>query len=180
MGQKSETIFLEKPLIWKISGNNTPITLPGDGILQIDMDAPGCYVLENASVLRGIHLNFRDGTDAVFDDDQDVLINIRAEAGGFFTAVHEDVGVATEEDRITCTYGKNCFIGSNKVQLWWQKEAGSWRWRVPDWAVQSASEIPYVPGDGSDWGGGGDPATLQEAVDRIAARLNTVGLLPIP
>ena len=184
MGSKSETIYLSNPMVWATQGNDSPIVLPGDGILQLTMDSPGIIILATGSVLKGIHLKWRDDTDAEFDTSWEVLLVIAAEPGGSCTIVHESLDVVNVNDRIKTTYATNALIGSNKIQIWWKYDGANWKWEVPDWAPPSysASDISFTPANGAHWVNP-DPTTLQGAVDRVAARLNALLLglgLPIP
>lgn len=162
--------YISGALIFTAQGHDTPVVLPGSGILTRSIFSPSEIILSSGSVLKGINLTFDNGDPVELDSDQRLMVMIRAEDAGGAVIVHEDVGVPADQ-RMTTWPGNNITVGPDKIQCWYEcTTAGLWRWRVPDWTY-------YGPGAPADWDVA--PVSRSAALDRIAAEVAILKGSPI-
>ena len=166
------------PIIFETIGGGSPITLPGDGVLEVIAGTGANFVLATGQTLKGLRwLDDLNGaiTDTI-DEDDEPFCSIRAEPGGTITIAHNDGSVPADE-RIACSGGVNVTVGPNRLQCWLVYDGASWASEAPDWTPY-AEYVPYSPATPADWSG--SPTTAAEALDRLAAAVAGLLAAPIP
>lgn len=118
-------------------GHDTPVTLPGDGVLEIAAGQAALVCIANGETLRGIRVTHPSGgtmADEWHDDDA-IMLMIRAEDGGTVTVKHNDGTVAETIERISVDDGADTVIDAKIVQVFslYLPSVAERRWRVHDW-----------------------------------------------
>lgn len=119
-----------------VQGYDTPITLPADGVLEVEHGTGSFFVIANGETLKGVRFVFQNGATMPqqWNAEDVVMVMVVAEDGGLINVVHEDAGV-TSYERCSVTNGADTVINDMPVQIFYRyvPSLTEQRWRISAW-----------------------------------------------
>lgn len=131
-----DDVYIHGSIRFLAKGYDTPITLPADGVLEIEHGTGSFFVIANGETLKGIRYTFPSGATMPeeWDSDDVVMAVIVAEDGGLISVSHEDAMV-TSYERCNVTNGADTVINDMPVQVFYRyvPSLAEQRWRISSW-----------------------------------------------
>ena len=126
---------------FKLRGHDTPITLPPDGVLEIDEEVlasqGAAFCIAGGESLRGVRIVPSGGGAMAeeWNDDDLIMLIFVAEDGGTVFVINEDVSVTEPTERISVNDGSDTVLVNMQVQAFsmYIPSLGERRWRFNDW-----------------------------------------------
>lgn len=108
--------------------------LDSEGVFEIDIEdavkSGSDFYLENGLVLKGIRV-LSNGEALILDDLKQIFLIVSSM--GVSSLVHNSVDVS-DTNRLPTSSGLDVWVDSRRIQVFWSKRSGSWKWEVPDWS----------------------------------------------
>lgn len=119
--------IIRGPVVFVAKGHDVPMTVDGEGVLEICTWEHNACIVAGATVIKGVRLVDRDGDVPDYEvDDAANLAQIPmfmiVSDGAALTVVHESLDVTEPRERISVNDGAATAIDSKMVQLFF------WPW----------------------------------------------------
>lgn len=165
---------------FKRIGSPAPIDIPANGVLVVAINEGATITIGGggATSLVGIKYVDEDGVQITIDDDRADVKFFRSAPGVTITVMHDqavdlDAVALPTSERLLTSSAKNFTMETINAQAFfaYSAAAAGFRWFFVD-------RLNYTPSTPVDWDG--SPASVPEALDRIASSVALLLSGPIP
>lgn len=168
MSRSGDLLLVDGALGFRREGAETPVPIPGDGILVVRIDQ-GSSITLGSGELRGIRYTYPDGTPVVLTNDETHAKSFRVALGEAVTVFNNDtVNVATATERILVTSQQDIPLDRGNTRLFFAyapAPVSAFRWFLDDVEL-------FTPTVAGDWLTA--PSRLSSALGELAARASVL------
>lgn len=158
-----DTVHIKGSVGFKRLGAETPLAIPGDGILVLHEDEGSAITLASGT-LRGIRFLDADENPVVLDNGDARAKKVRAATGSTVTVVFNDtINVTEPTERIVTSSQQNVVVTNTHTDFYFAYVAaiGAFRWFAQD-------NDQLAVDDAADWSP--TPTRITDAIDQLATR----------